>query len=247
MADIGMHGVSEVDRRCARRQFDNATFGGENVNLIREEIGFHALDKFKRATRTLLKFQQALHPALGADLCGCTAFATVLFIGPVRGNTHLCHLVHVFGANLHLNRHAVRPDHRGVQRLIAVRFWNGDVIFHPPRTRLVEAVHLPQHAITGVRVVDNDAEGVDIHDRVKTLLLEHHFAVDGVQVFLATADAARNSRFLQAPFDFREDLLNHLLTVAACGFHHLFNHAIAVRVQRFKTQLFQLGFNVVNT
>ena len=196
MADIGMHGVSEVDRRCARRQFDNATFGGENVNLIREEIGFHALDKFKRAARTLLKFQQALHPALGADLCGRAAFATVLFIGPVRGNTHLCHLVHVFGANLHLNRHAVRPDHRGVQRLIAVRFWNGDVIFHPPRTRLVEAVHLPQHAIAGVRVMDNDAEGVDIHDRVKTLLLEHHFAVDGVQMFFATADAARNSRFL---------------------------------------------------
>ncbi len=66
-------------------------------------------------------------------------------------------------------------------------------------------------------------------------------------MFFATADAARNSRFLQTPFNFREDLLNHLFTVSACGFHHLFNHAIAVRVQRLKTQLFQLGFDVMNT
>ncbi|SAG74922.1 Uncharacterised protein [Enterobacter cloacae] len=91
-------------------------------------------------------------------------------------------------------------------------------------------MHLPQHAVAGVRVVDDDAERVDIHDRVETLLFEHHFAVDRVQMLFATADAARNTGFLQAPFDFREDLLNHLFTVASCGFHHLFNHAIAVRV-----------------
>ncbi len=247
MTDIGVHGIREVDRRRARRQFDNATFWGENVNLIREEIGFHALDKFKRAARTLLQLQQALHPALGADLCGRAALATVLFIGPVCGYTHLRHLVHVFCANLHFNRYAVWPDHRGVQRLIAVRFWNGDVIFHTTRTRFIQAVHLPQHAIAGVGVVDDHAERVDIHDRVKTLLFEHHFAVDGVKMFFATADPARDPRFLQAPVNFREDLLNHLFTVTASGFYHLFNHAIAVRVQRFKTQLFQLGFNVMNT
>ncbi len=66
-------------------------------------------------------------------------------------------------------------------------------------------------------------------------------------MLFATAHAARNARFLQTPFDFREDLLNHLFTVTASGFHNLFNHAIAVRVQRLKTQLFQLGFNVMNT
>ena len=230
MADIGMHGVSEVDRRRARRQFDNAPFRRENVNLIREEIGFNALDKFKRATCTLLQLQQALHPALGADLRGGAAFAAVLFISPVRRDTHFRHLIHVFGTNLHLNRNAVRANHGGVQRLISVRFWNGDVIFDAPRTWLVQAMHLPQHAVAGVRVVDDDAERVDIHDRVETLLFEHHFAVDRVQMLFATADAARNTGFLQAPFDFREDLLNHLFTVTASGFHHLFNHAIAVRV-----------------
>ena len=177
-----------------------------------------------------MQLQQALHPALGADLRGGAAFAAVLFISPVRRDTHFRHLIHVFGTNLHLNRNAVRANHRGVQRLVSVRFWNGDVIFDAPRTRLVQAMHLPEHAITGVRVVDDDAERVDIHDRVKTLLFEHHFAVNRVQMLFATADAARNTGFLQAPFDFREDLLNHLFTVTASGFHHLFNHAIAVWV-----------------
>ena len=81
---------------------------GENVNPIREEIGFNALDKFKRTTGALLQLQQALHPALGADLCGRTGFA-VLFISPVRGNTHLCHLIHIFGTDLDLNQ-ARRAD-----------------------------------------------------------------------------------------------------------------------------------------
>ena len=45
----------------------------------------------------------------------------------------------------------------------------------------------------------------------------------------------------------REDLLNHLLTVAARRFDHLFNDAVAVKLQRFKAQLFELGFDVMDT
>ena len=95
--------------------------------------------------------------------------------------------------------------------------------------------------------MDDDAEGVDIHNRVKALLFEHHLAVDGVQMLFTTAYSTGNSRFLQAPFDFGEDFLNHLFTVAACRFNYLFNNAVAVRIQRLKAQLFELGFDVMNT
>ncbi len=57
-------------------------------------------------------------------------------------------------------------------------------------------MHLAKHAVAGVRIMHNHAEGVDIHNRVKTLLFQHHFAVDGVQMLLATADATGDSRFL---------------------------------------------------
>ncbi len=120
----------------------------------------------------------------------------MLFVRPVGGNTHLRHLIHIFRTNLHFDRHAVRPDHRGVQRLIAVRFRNGDIVFHAARTRLIQTVHLAEYAVAGVRILDDYAEGINIHDRVKTLLFKHHFAVDGVQMLFATANAARDSRFL---------------------------------------------------
>ena len=246
MTDIGMHRISKVDRSGTGRQFDNAPFRCENVNLIREQIGFHALDKFKRATCALLQFQQALHPALGTNLRGSTGFA-VLFISPVRRDPHFGHLVHILCTDLDFNRNAVRTDHRRVQRLIAVRFWNGDVVFYPSRTRFIEAVHLAEHAIAGVGVMDDYAERIDIHDRMETLLFKHHLAIDGIEVLFTTTHTAWNSRFLQSSFDFREDFLDHLFSVAASGFNHLFNHAIAVRVQRLKTQLFKLGFNVMNT
>ena len=52
---------------------------------------------------------------------------------------------------------------------------------------------------------------------------------------------------LQTPFDFRKNLLDHLFTVAARGFHHFFDYAITVGIQRLKTQLLEFGFNVVDT
>src|SRR5690606_19164885 len=157
------------------------------------------------------------------------------------------HHVHVFGADLHLNRDTVRAYHRGVQRLIAVRFWNGDIVFHTPRTRLIEAMHLTEHAVAGIQIVDDNAEGVNIHDRVETLLFHDHFAVNGVEMLLASAYATGNTGFLQTAFDFREDFLDHLFTVTACGFDYLFDHPITVWVQRFKAQLFKLGFDVMDT
>ncbi|SVM38134.1 Uncharacterised protein [Klebsiella pneumoniae] len=66
-------------------------------------------------------------------------------------------------------------------------------------------------------------------------------------MLFTAAYATGNSRFLQAPFDFGEDLLNHLFTVTARRFDHLFNDAVAVRIQRLKAQLFELGFDVMNT
>ncbi len=41
--------------------------------------------------------------------------------------------------------------------------------------------------------------------------------------------------------------MDHLLTVAARRFYHFFDDAVTIGIQRFKTQLFQLGFDVMNT
>ncbi len=94
--------------------------------------------------------------------------------------------------------------------------------------------------------MNDDAESVNVHDRVKTLLFEHHFAVDRVKMFFATANATRNSRLLQTSFDFREDFWIISLRLPR-RFYHFFDDAVTIGIQRFKTQLFQLGFDVMNT
>ena len=49
-------------------------------------------------------------------------------------------------------------------------FWNGDIIFETTGARFIQTVHLTEHAVTGVNVIDNYAERVDIHDLIKTQL-----------------------------------------------------------------------------
>ena len=62
--------------------------------------------------------EQLPHP-LEVALVALIADAPFLVL-PVRGDAFLRHPVHLDRADLHLERHAVLADHRGVQRLIAV-------------------------------------------------------------------------------------------------------------------------------
>ena len=83
----------------------------------------------------------------------------------MRGDAGLGDAMHVLGADLHFDRHAVRAEQRRVQRLIAVDARNRDVVLEAPRHRPIQPVHDAEHAITGVDRVDDDAEAEHIDDR----------------------------------------------------------------------------------
>ncbi|KAF5293962.1 hypothetical protein FQR65_LT20041 [Abscondita terminalis] len=72
-----------------------------------------------------------------------------------------------------------------LQRLIAVGLGNRDVILETSRQRLVQIVHGAKHAVTGIDLVDDDTERIDVHDLVEGPTLATHLLVDAVQVFLA--------------------------------------------------------------
>ena len=48
MADVGVHRVREVDRRCTARQRHDLALGREDIDLVREEIALDVLEKFLR-------------------------------------------------------------------------------------------------------------------------------------------------------------------------------------------------------
>ena len=66
-----------------------------------------------------------------------------LLVGPVGGDPVFGDLVHLVGPDLDFQRPALRPNHGGVQGLVAVSLWHGDVVLKPARHRGPGSVDRP--------------------------------------------------------------------------------------------------------
>ena len=105
--------------------------------------------------------------------------------------------------------------------------------------RLVQAVHGAQYAIAGIDLVDDDAEGVDVHDLVERLTLAAHLLVDAVEVLLA-ADHLAFHAFAGEAVDQRLLDLDDLAAVAAGLLHRLADALGAHRVHGLETEVLEL-------
>jgi hypothetical protein len=114
-----------------------------------------------------LDLHQARQPLARAVVLDAAEGVAAGLVLPVRGDAGFGHAVHLLGADLHLDRHAVRAEQGGVQRLIAVDARDGDVVLEAPGHGLVDAVHQPQHAVAGVGAVDDDAKAVHVDHLVE--------------------------------------------------------------------------------
>ena len=90
-------------------------------------------------------------------------------VAPVRGHAELaCACIRGCGS-APPGGLALRPDHRGVQRAIAVRFGPGDVVVEPARHRQPERVHHAQRggqqAATSSTSTRSSAQVVELADR----------------------------------------------------------------------------------
>ena len=131
MADVGVDGVGEIDRRGAARQRLDLAARGEAVDLFGIEVDLQVLDELLRIAHFLLPLDQLPQPA-EVLLVALRADAPFLVL-PVRGDAFLGDPVHVDGADLHLERQAAVAHHRGVQRLVAVGPRHRDEVLDPAR------------------------------------------------------------------------------------------------------------------
>ena len=88
-----------------------------------------------------------------------------------------------------------------MQRLVAVRLGDGDVVLEPAQYRLVEVVHHAQGPVAGVCAVDDDAEAEHVHEIRERLALGLHLSVDRVQVLLPADHLGVDPFPVQARFD----------------------------------------------
>ena len=144
VADFGVNGVGEVDRRGVARQHDNFALGREGVNLFRIKIDFQRRKKFVGIADIALPLDHLPQP--GQPLLVLRRDRAV-FVFPMGGDAFLRHLVHLFGANLNFKRRAIFGDHRSVQRLVEVRPRHGDEILDASGHRPPQVVNDAEHGV----------------------------------------------------------------------------------------------------
>ena len=161
--DLGVHRVGEVDRRRAGRQRDHVALRREDEDLLRGQVVAQRLEEVAGVRGLPLPVQQLAHPAHLVDLDGLPARRAArcaprrLLVPPVRGDAVLGGAVHVVGADLHLERLAVRPDHGGVQRLVDAEPRLRDVVLEPAGHRLPQRVHHAHRGVAVAHLVDEHA------------------------------------------------------------------------------------------
>ncbi len=155
--------------------------------------------------------------------------------------------MHRFGADLDLDRHAVRTEQSGVQRLVPVHPWDGNVILEAPGHRFIDAVHQTKRPIAGVGVVDDDAKSVHIDHFVDGDALVLHLLVDAVQVLLAPLHAAGDPGLLQRALEGLGDFADEFLLIAARTLQFALQHFVTVGIQRAEPQILELELDRVQT
>ncbi len=80
-------------------------------------------------------------------VAGAHGHARALFVLPVRGHAQLGVFMHLPGADLNLDGFAARPQHHGVDRLVAVGFRVGDVVVELVRQMAEVGMHDAQRRI----------------------------------------------------------------------------------------------------
>ena len=63
-----MNRVGELHRRGPLGEFENAALGGEDVDLVGEQVDFEVLDELEGVPRPLLQLQKPLNPFPGPRL-----------------------------------------------------------------------------------------------------------------------------------------------------------------------------------
>ena len=148
VADLAVHRVGEIDRRRAARQLDQLPLRREAEHLVGVEFQLGVFQELVRRGRILQDFQQVLHPAEALHV-GAVDLLVRRLVDPVRGDAVFRDVVHLGGADLHLDLLVARLAQRdaGVQRLVAVGFRGGDVVLEPAGDHRIGRVHRAQRRV----------------------------------------------------------------------------------------------------
>ncbi len=242
VADIGVDGVGEVDRRGTGRQLADLALRREDVDGVLVEVGAEGVHELTRVARVLLPLHHVPDPRRGV-LAG-----RLVLVEPVRRDAELRDAVHLGSADLDLERVTAGPDHGGVEGLIPVELGHRDVVLEPARHRLPQRVDDADGAVAVLHRVHDHAQCREVVDLVELLALDGHLLVDGVDVLRPSGDLdGHDADVLELAIEERSRVGDHGVAVGAALVDELLDLGVAAGMERGEGEVLEFRLERVDT
>jgi hypothetical protein len=154
--------------------------------------------------------------------------------------------MHVHGADLDLQRDALRTHHRRVQRLIHVRLGHRDVVLETAGDGLPESVDGAERPVAVAERGNEDAEADEVVDLVELLAADHHLFVDRVQVLRPPLHIRFHAELLQLRPEGFFHLFEELLPLAPAGLDEVRDLAVRTGVQGLEREILELPLQLLD-
>ena len=233
VAHGAVYGVGKVDDGGAQRQVDDVPSGGEHEHLLGDEVAFDGVHQVGDVLAFGLVFQHLANPGQAVVQGGVVGVlgGHAQLVLPVGGDAVLGGVVHLPGADLHLEGDARLGDNRGVQGLVHVGLGHGDVVLKPVGQGLEHIVDDAQHVVAVLDGVHNDAHGEHVVNLVEGLALDEHLPVDAINAFHTALDVHVRDGHLHPAADKGLGVLDELLAAVAAGCQIVLNFPVGQGVQ----------------
>ena len=238
--------VGKIERRRARRQVDNVPFWGKDVHPIVKDLAAHFVEHLAGVGHLFLPRNQLAQPGNAVFVARTRSAGRAFFVFPVRGHAQLGVLVHLFGADLNLDRFAARAKHNGMDRLIAVRFGVGDIVIELIGQMTEVSVYYPQRGVAVLQTLRHDTHGAHVKQLVKREVFLLHFAPDAVDMLRPAVDFGAHVLFFHRLAQAADKFVDIMLAVDTALMQEFGNTFIFRRVQIAEAVIFQLPLQLTN-
>ena len=162
---------------------DHVALGGKDEYFVAQTGPFFRVSRNSFPSRVSL-CQSRICRSQVELVVQVVALLLAFLVAPVGRNAVLGHPVHLPSADLHLEGkgHFPSAHHRGVQALVHVGLGYGDVVLEPAGYLIPQGMDDAQHRVAVRHRIHQHADGNQVIDLLKGLVLQHHLPVNGIKV-----------------------------------------------------------------
>src|SRR5690606_18725716 len=246
VADLGVDTVGKIQRRRYRRQVHHVALRGKDVDAVRGALVLEqVLDIL--VTDFVVPFQHLAQPGdLGFVALG-GGYRVAALVLPVGADAEFRLLVHLEGADLDFDDAVARPDHRGVQRAIAVFLGGSDVVVELVGNVAAVAVDDAEQGVAISHGGHQYPRRADIVDLGETDVLALHLSPDAVDMLGAPRYVPDDANPIQLRLQGIHQFLDVMLPVGSPLRQQLGDALVLHRLQVAKGEVLQLPLEVADT